>query len=119
MGTKLGTSLSDAQEAKILRMAKYYLRLSDMVKHYKDPETAKVATEKYNSYVTNETLKKLYAYAWKTMPDVYADAMKEEKAKERIAHWVRNYVLQIWNVSISDTDASRIADAIISEAKKI
>lgn len=115
MGSKLGiASLTDAEEAMLIKMWKYRFKIKNMMDNYGKAQSK--ATGNYSNRGFVKPLVALYTAAWDFMPDNYKTAMRNYK--NRIANWIYSYVTKVLGKTITMDEASSAADKLISMAEE-
>jgi hypothetical protein len=121
MGDILGISgLTSTQEAAIVKIAKYYLKAENMIKHYSNVKNLAIA--RYSAFATNTDRVDSYTTAWAYMPANYK--AKITAKKDRLIAWVLKYLPSMFNYKFPEdpkqaqADAERIVDAIFTYLRK-
>jgi hypothetical protein len=106
--------LSTEQREKILqyvgKMWKYYDKHQDMINEYKAEKTKNRAIQRYESF--SPALAPRYRKAWKGMPRMYENKMKDIEA--RIRNWVTSYIPKVFGVTLEKDDI----DFFVSKIKE-
>mgnify|MGYP001770848720 FL=1 len=100
MGSILGTSLSDSQEALLYKIIKYKMKIDQMINDYKAAKDIAIADYKAVGFIDARV--KNYTDAWNTMPANYEAKMRA--TRDRVRKWLAKYAFKMFGARLSDTE---------------